>query len=102
VSAAGRAELYAYYRVACADLPRALEIVRDFQRALRNAHVGLGARLLKRSDAAGGEVTLMEIYSLDRAAGIDETLRARIEAAAEALNSLLASVRHVEVFDSLD
>ncbi|HEX6019629.1 MAG TPA: DUF4936 family protein [Burkholderiaceae bacterium] len=102
MSASGRAELYVYYRVAHADLPRALEIVRDFQRGLRSAHAGLGARVLRRPGTGSAEVTLMEVYALDRASGIDETLRTRIDTTAEALTSLLISVRHVEVFETLD
>lgn len=102
MSATGRAELYIYYRVTQADLPRALAIVRDFQRSLRSAHAGLAARVLRRPNAASGEMTLMEIYALDRASGIDEALRARIDTAAEALGSLLTSARHVETFESLD
>jgi len=102
MSAVGRAELYVYYRVAHADLPRAMEIVSHFQRGLRSAHAGLGARVLRRPGSGAGEVTLMEIYTLDRAPGIDETVRMRIDAAAEALGLLLTSARHVEVFESLD
>jgi len=102
VSATGRAELYVYYRVAHVDLPRALEIVREFQRGLRSAHAGLDARVLRRLGTDSGEATLMEIYSPDRASGIDEALRTRIDTGADALTSLLTSVRHVEVFETLD
>ena len=99
-----RAELYVYYRVAESQWRAALLVVREFQQRLCRECPGLRARVLRRPGERSDDVTLMEIYAFDdgRARGIDEPLRARIEAAATALSPLLASARHVEVFEPLD
>ncbi len=102
MSSGGRAELYVYYRVAPADWPRVLDIVRGFQQRLRDAHDGLDARVLQRPGANGGDVTLMEVYARHRASGVDSALRARIDDAARVLAPLLTSARHVEMFEALD
>jgi hypothetical protein len=120
-------ELYVYYRVAPehADLLRAR--VSRAQAALRQAHPGLNARLLRRPPVdATQDHTWMEVYTAtgpveqtapgqrdladDPATGavrdappliLDPALRDAIEAAlGEALgDGLLRGPRHVEVFE---
>jgi hypothetical protein len=98
------AELYVYYRVAASQWRAAGLLVRGFQQRLCRECPGLRARVLRRPGERSDGVTLMEIYAFDdgRVQGIDEPLRARIDAAAEALSPLLASPRQVEVFEPLD
>lgn len=96
---AGR-ELFVYYRVAASTWHEAAAAARTAQACLRQSHPGLSARLLRRPDERGGEVTLMEVYA-DVARGIDDALAAQIEAAAQALNPWLLSPRHCERFDAL-
>jgi hypothetical protein len=95
-----RAELYVYYRVAAPDWQRAADAVRDFQRQLCMAHRGLTARVLRRSDSAIDEVTLMETYAF-APRGIDDEMRRRIDRAAGVLTPWLIGGRHVEVFEPL-
>jgi hypothetical protein len=104
VSGGSRSELYVYYRVAQANAPAALQTVLGFQQRLREHHPGLAARVLRRSDARGDGVTLMEIYAFDdgRSTGIDPVLHSRIDEVAAALTPLLSSPRHTEAFDALD
>lgn len=100
----GRVELYVYYRVAPASWRTALQIVRGFQERLRDEHPGLTSRVLRRPGEHASGITLMEIYAFDQAGGggVDDRLRARIEAAAAALTPLLTSPRQVERFSTLD
>ena len=98
------AELYVYYRAAATDCEAALRVVREFQRRLRGEYPGLHARVLHRADETGDPVTLMEIYTFDdgRTRGVNDALRARISAGADALVPLLAGPRRMEVFEALD
>jgi hypothetical protein len=102
---AGRRELFVYYRVDEGIWQVACEAVHEFQRALRAAEPGLSARVLRRPDAGGGLVTLMEVYSIDARSspeGIDEAWQLRIEDAAQSMRQWLRSDRHVECFDAID
>jgi hypothetical protein len=93
--------LYVYYRIDAAMLDAVRDAVLAMQAALRLAHPGLETALLRRPEAADGELTLMETYAA--AGGIDGTLQARIEAAAgAALEGRLRGPRHVERFEPLD
>lgn len=94
-----------YYRVPESAWEQASAAVTEFQRLLRQNHPELSARVLRRSQARGGQVTLMEIYSLDRAQhpdGIDAAWQARIEGAAVVLRRWQQGERHVEWFDPVD
>lgn len=99
-----RVELYVYYRVAASEWRAARLIARGFQQRLCRECPGLRARVLRRPGVRSDGVTLMEIYAFDdgQVQGIDEPLRARIAAAAEALSPLLAGPRQVEDFEPLD
>jgi hypothetical protein len=86
--------LFVYYRVAEPDLPATVAAVRTMQAALRAAHPGLRAGLLRRPELREGEVTLMETY----AGGDSSAWQAALERAAVAL----PQPRHAEGFDELD
>ena len=94
-------ELFVYYKVRDADAEAARRVARTMQDALRRTHSGLVARLLTRAGEGDGLQTLMEIYSLAGAAGIDPGLEAEIERQATSWTALVAGPRHVEAFDSL-
>ena len=101
---AGASELYVYYGVAASSLPATVDAVRALQRRLCAQHLGLKARVLQRSDDTSEFITLMEIYAFEDGAhrGIDDTLRAHIDAAASVVAAWLIGPRHVECFDALD
>ena len=88
--------IYVYYRIAQADLDAVREKVLALQARLCADHAGLRAELLRRPEAAEGQLTLMEIYVCEQ--GIDAALQAAIEAAASYAG--LAGQRHVEAFVS--
>jgi hypothetical protein len=88
--------IYVYYRIAQADLDAVREKVLALQARLCADHAGLRAELLRRPEAAEGQLTLMEIYVCEQ--GIDAALQAAIEAAASYAG--LAGPRHVEAFVS--
>ena len=88
--------IYVYYRIAQADLDAMREKVLALQARLCADHAGLRAELLRRPEAAEGQLTLMEIYVCEQ--GIDAALQAAIEAAASYAG--LAGPRHVEAFVS--
>ena len=88
--------IYVYYRIAQADLDAVREKVLALQARLCADHAGLRAELLRRPEAAEGQLTLMEIYVCEQ--GIDAVLQAAIEAAASYAG--LAGPRHVEAFVS--
>ena len=95
-------ELFVYYGVPQGAAAAALAAVVGAQAALRAAHPGLVARLLRRSEAATQPETWMETYALPGSIdGIDMTLQAGIEAAAAPLRRLLDGNRHVEAFEVL-
>ena len=71
--------IYVYYRIAQADLDAVREKVLALQARLCADHAGLRAELLRRPEAAEGQLTLMEIYVCEQ--GIDAALQAAIEAA---------------------
>jgi hypothetical protein len=99
----GARQLFIYYRVQALQAEEAMAAVRSMIGALQACHVGLQAALLRRPTEES-EVTLMETYALDASVspgGVDTALQAEIEARAQAaLGGLLASRRHVEVFDT--
>jgi hypothetical protein len=97
-------ELFIYYRVSATTWRDAVRAAQAFQQRLRSEQTGLSARVLRRPDETRGEVTVMEVYACagERACVIDESLEARIEQAAQALQPWLIGKRHVERFESLD
>jgi hypothetical protein len=95
-------QLFVYYRVPEPAWEQAGAAVIEFQRLLREAHPELQARVLRRPQPRGGQVTLMELYALDPAAhpeGIDLAWLTRIEAAAVVMRRWQQGERHVEWFD---
>ena len=88
--------IYVYYRIAQTDLYAVRETVQALQARLCADHAGLRAELLRRPEAAEGQLTLMETYACEQ--GIDAALQAAIEAAAS--HAGLAGPRHVEAFVS--
>jgi hypothetical protein len=88
--------IYVYYRIAQADLGAVRDKVLALQASLCADHAGLRAELLRRPEAAEGQLTLMETYACGH--GIDAALQAAIEAAASQAG--LAGPRHVEAFVS--
>jgi hypothetical protein len=101
----GRRQLFVYWRVAPADLPSALEALREWQAGLVDNHPALRCGLYRRSDGAEAQATVMESYALESAGphdGIDDTLHAYIvESGRNVLQRWLSGARHVEVFDAL-
>ena len=88
------ARLYVYYKLPLAQLPATLAAARRVQAALRAAHPGLQAELLRRPDMRDGLVTVMEAYG--------GALDAGVEAAIAQATSALPQPRHSERFDLLD
>jgi len=100
--APGRRQLFIYWRVARADLPVALQALRDWQATLRVRHPALQCRLYQRHDGSADEATIMETYA-DASPGIGEALHQHIEQAGNALlQHWLRGARHVETFDAVD
>lgn len=102
---AARRELIVYYRVPEAAWEQAGAAATEFQRLLLQAHPELKARVLRRSQSRGGQVTLMEFYALDPGTfpeGIDAAWQTRIEAAAVVMRRWQQGERHVEWFDPVD
>ena len=101
----GRRLLFVYWRVAPADLPSALEALREWQAGLVEIHPALRCGLYRRSDGAEAQATVMESYALESAGphdGIDDTLHAYIdESGRSVLKRWLRGARHVEMFDTL-
>jgi hypothetical protein len=96
-----RHELYVYYRVAEPQWREAADAVVAWQHALRLAHPGLEARVLRRPEAHAGAVTLMESYvGADAVDGT--TFDTQLLNGAPALQAWLIGERHVERFDTLD
>ena len=109
VHAPGRAtgggrELFVYYRVAAASAYGAQAAVETLQAALREAHPGLEARLLRRrSDGPAGDAeTWMETYARPASpGGVDAALQRAIEkGAATALAAWVDGARHGEAFEA--
>ena len=93
--------LYVYYRVSEARLDATVHTVRAMQAALVQAHAGLQASLLRRPEASGGDVTLMETYAGIAPAVLAEALhRALAQTMAQAGDSL-PQPRHDEWFETL-
>ena len=59
-------ELFIYYRSHEDHAASVQARVHEFQAALRRAHPGLLARLLRRPEVKNGLLTWMETYSIDR------------------------------------
>lgn len=93
--AAGRRELYLYWRTRADAVAAAIASAQAWQAALAARHPGLECRLLQRADA--GPATLMEIYR--QAGGIDDALADEIRRDGDAqLAPWLDGTRHVEIF----
>ncbi len=86
--------LYVYYKVPAAALAATVAAVHRVQAALRTAHPGLQAELLRRPEVPGGQVTLMETYA--------GALSPQVEAAIAEATSALPQPRHSERFVLLD
>lgn len=94
-------ELFIYYRSQPDHAAAVQARVHDFQAALRRAHPGLVARLLRRPEERNGLLTWMETYSIEPMAHscrIDDELQRQIESHAQCLNGLIDGARHTEVF----
>ena len=100
----GRRRVYVYYRVAAPQAESAVATALALQSRLCARHGGLRAELMRRPQAAEGQVTLMETYARDAAVdidGIDAALMRDIDAeASRAFAHLALGARHVEVFDA--
>jgi hypothetical protein len=86
--------LYVYYKVPEAALAATVAAARQVQAALCAAHPGLQADLLRRPEATGGLVTLMETYA--------GALTPAVEAAIAEATSALPQPRHSERFIPLE
>lgn len=96
----GAHQLFVYWRVASADTEAALQALRDWQRSLEVRHPALRTRRYLRSDGTRGDATVMEVYALNAAPGIDVALQRQVEQeGSSVLQRWLRGVRHVEVFD---
>jgi hypothetical protein len=94
-------ELFIYYR-SHEDHAAAVQArVHEFQAALRRAHPGLVARLLRRPEVKTGLLTWMETYAIEPMATsseLDDDLQRQIESHAQVLQGLIEGDRHTEVF----
>lgn len=98
-------QLYVYYRVEETAWQQASAVVVEFQQRLCKAHPDLSARVFRRPETKGGQVTLMEVYAVDAATspeGIDITWQSRIESAAVVMRRWQQGERHVEWFDAVN
>lgn len=86
--------LYVYYKLPEATLAATVDAVHRVQAALRAAHPGLQADLLRRPEAPAGLVTLMETYA--------GALTPAVEAAIAEATSALPQPRHSERFIPLE
>ena len=97
-------ELFVYYRVPAATAAAAHAAATAAQAALRTAHPGLVARLLRRDDGIDGRpssATWMETYARPGIpSGVDEALQSAIESACTPLLALIDGPRHAEAFDA--
>ena len=96
-------ELFVYYRVPAAGARAAQATAIAAQAALRAAHPGLVARLLRRDDGVdagqAAAATWMETYARPCVPpGVDEALQSAIESACAPLLALIDGARHVEAF----
>ena len=101
----GGRELFVYYRVAAASARSARAAVDAMHTALRDAHPGLEARLLRRSGGPTESAqTWMETYARPAmSAGVDAALQQAIDdSATEALAAFVDGSRHVEVFEAFE
>ena len=96
-----RRELFVYYRVACAHWRDAANAVEQWQQQLRKSHPELLARVLRRPEAIGDMVTLMEVYAV-KGGSVGSRLEAEIARGASALQSWLIGERRSERFDTLE
>ena len=91
-------ELYIYWRVSPDHVASAIASTAAWQAGLQQAHPGLQARLLSRSEDGASHATLMETYALD--GGLPAALQLTI---VETGNQMAArwceGSRHVEVFE---
>ena len=92
-----RHELFVYYRVPEARAAELADAVSAMQQALREAHPGLAARLLRRPAASDGLHTWMEAYRFAADSAPDE-LMASIDRASASLASLIDGPRRAERF----
>lgn len=86
--------LYIYYKVPEAALVAITDAVHRVQAALRAAHPGLQAELLRRPELPDGQVTLMETYA--------GALSPAVQAAIAEATSALPQPRHSERFVLLE
>jgi len=93
-------ELYVYYCIGEAGTSEALSQVEGVFAALKAAHPGLQARLLRRVQPEKGQETWMEVYT--RKGGITPDLQAAIEAATLEVPRARKGARHLEAFEPLD
>jgi Domain of unknown function (DUF4936) len=96
-----RRELFVYYRVACAHWRDAANAVEQWQQQLRRSHPELLARVLRRPEAIGDMVTLMEVYAV-KGGSVGSPLEVEIARGASALQPWLIGERRSERFDTLD
>jgi quinol monooxygenase YgiN len=89
--------LFIYWHAAPDQAAAAEAAARDFQAKARARHLGLLARLYRRSDGERARVTLMETYA--DPAGLPPDLA---EESAQALAAWAVSGRHVERFEPAD
>ena len=104
VAMTGGRELFVYYRVAAASAHGARAAIETLQAALRVAHPGLEARLLRRcgDGPAGGVETWMETYARPASpGGVDAALQRAIEEGATAtVAAWVDGTRHSEAFET--
>ena len=96
-------ELFIYYRSQPIHAAAVQTRVAEFQAALRRAHPGLVARLLRRPEERNGLLTWMETYAIEpmsHSCRLDDDLQRQIEQHAQCLHGLIDGPRHTEVFVS--
>ncbi|WP_341891134.1 DUF4936 family protein [Variovorax sp. YR752] len=94
-------ELFIYYRSPVHHAEAVMATVHAFQAQLSLEHPGLLARLLRRPEVKGGQITWMETYSIATMTpgpALDDTLQQQIESRAASLHGLIDGDRHTEVF----
>jgi Domain of unknown function (DUF4936) len=91
-------QLFIYWKTPAETADAAQAAAATMQSGLRVAMPGLQARLFRRSEAAGAQVTVMETYAMT-GASLTPAQQDQIALAASTLAAWCPQGRHVEVFN---
>ena len=104
--AGGQRHLFVYWHAVPADVPAALQTLREAHGTLRAQHPRLHCTAYLRNEPGAAQATLMESYAMDAgqaSATLDEALQQGIDATvAAAVARWQRGERHRELFDAVD